>query len=91
MADTKDGSELSSDEIQRILSSHMREGTQVIPPGIMGMPMRQTARSALVFEIDRLRKKAHDLEALLKILPQEMEPNADQALWSLLMDAFRHG
>jgi hypothetical protein len=48
---------------------------------------RQTARGALEDRARRLHGQAHDIEMLLHALPAKLPPDADQALWSLVMQA----
>lgn len=45
---------------------------------------RMSARNELCMMIDRLRRKASELEALSRALPVELPPAADEALWNLL-------
>lgn len=50
---------------------------------IGGGPCRMTARGQIEQRIGRLRREADNLEALLKALPMELPPAADEALWTM--------
>jgi hypothetical protein len=44
---------------------------------------RQSARGMIASRIARLRREADGLDRLLKSIPEELPPEADEALWSL--------
>lgn len=44
---------------------------------------RQSARSVIEGRVRRLRNEAEKLDTLLKALPLELPPEADEALWDL--------
>jgi len=46
---------------------------------------RQTAKGVISDRIFRLRKEAASLEALIDALPGVLPPEADQALWDLVI------
>lgn len=48
---------------------------------------RMSARAILEQRIARLRSEAERLEALLRALPMELPPAADEALWDLVCRA----
>lgn len=50
---------------------------------------RQSAKSVIRNRVLRLRDEANQLEALLRALPEELPPQADQALYSLSIAARR--
>ena len=48
---------------------------------------RRTARSALVYRIEELRRQAEQLEHLSNALPMQLGAEADEALWRLIISS----
>ena len=48
---------------------------------------RLNGKAAVQDVIDRWRRKADQYEALLKEMPEELSPAADEALWEVAMNA----
>ena len=53
--------------------------------GMAGSASRMNARATLQDRIERLRREADQLEALSNLLPLQIPPEADVALWQLLV------
>lgn len=63
----------------------VREPVDLTPRGgCAGSPTRMNARATLQDRIQRLRREADHLEALNNLLPMQIPPEADEALWLLL-------
>ena len=59
---------------------------------VCNQPMRLSARAALLAEVQYLRERADQLEALAKVVPEDeagWPPGAGHALWSLLLYSTR--
>ena len=48
---------------------------------------RQTARGMLKERIERTQKKLEGLVALYGMLPESLDPKADEVLWHILCDS----
>lgn len=55
----------------------------------MGECARQSAKGVIRDRARHLRAEADRLEALARALPEEMPPQADQALWDLAINSRR--
>jgi len=79
---------------QRILQGRRSESTDKVTDREASMPqaqcMRHSARSMLESEIMRLKQRTHKLQCLLKALPMELPPDADEALWEMICSMLRN-
>ena len=63
-----------------------RDLTPKMAGGILssGGPSRMTARTLIQDRIQKLRREADGLESLLRSIPEQMPPEADEALWAAM-------
>ena len=60
-----------------------------VTDGCVAMCGRQSGRAVINDVIHRLRRKADDLEKLANMLPAQLTPEQDQALWNIACDLER--
>lgn len=60
--------------------------TQDIPEGFA---YRETGRTALIQEAERLERLARNLRRFEQFIPQALDSQADEGLWELMMRARR--